>query len=651
MKAIYQKRDIINKFYHLIDDKHFIRVFSVIPLILLLTLIVYLLICPIADGYELSFYNSFNNVFWVVFICIYLFGISFVLREIVGKNKTKYWIISFISILIANFIFMVLPILRGYYFIGSSDADIFTHIGWIKDVAASSHIPQNNFYPVFHIIVYYIANLLHKDYTIVMNIMPAIFWSLYPIFIYVLSRLISKNYLQSMLITLFSFPLIYSIFQITPLPSFLSLIFLPLLFYIYHKKEQMVKESKFTILILFISFFLLFFHPITSLITILIFSMFIILDIILFKKHGSQAITITIVMFFSWFCWYTTYGWGTNAIYSIYKNLVYGSDFTIVSHYSNSVSIGNPTLFQTIYLFIIRYGPLALYGLISIGLLLILFWRKIIQRKTISNLEVMYGCQIILTGIISASMMFANLIVSDLIRSFMFFIMTATIFNGLVIYDILKKNNTQESELPKVYNKRHIILLKKNNTQESELLKVYNKRNIIQTHIKKILFFVLILSLFSTTILCIFNVYPDPINYQPNSQFTYKEFKGSSWVITHRNTSIQVSTTYGFNLIRMEHYINGIERGTLNSKSQSTTLISHFGYDKQNNLSLIFDNKTSYLIITKNGIEAYKAFPENIQPRAVKYSKENFEKLDGDKDVIKIYDNSEFESRLFIYKK
>ena len=156
---------------------------------------------------------------------------------------------------------------------------------------------------------------------------------------------------------------------------------------------------------------------------------------------------------------------------------------------------------------------------------------------------------------------------------------------------------------------------------------------------------VIILLFFSISV-CMFNVYPSPVIWQPNEQFTHMNFAGSTWVVENRDTTIQNAQDYGFNLLRMEHYVNGIELGNRNlleSGIESLRIPTHFGYEGNDTLFQVFEYSTIYMITTENARQGLFAFPENVQAKVTQFTSNDFDKLYSDTTVRKLYENGEFE--------
>jgi hypothetical protein len=120
-------------------------------------------------------------------------------------------------------------------------------------------------------------------------------------------------------------------------------------------------------------------------------------------------------------------------------------------------------------------------------------------------------------------------------------------------------------------------------------------------------------------------------------------FTGSTWIVENRDVNIQISADIGFNLTRMEHYINGVEKGGARINGEPIYTPTHFGYQNHETAYQAYNNSVTYLVTTENGRQAINAFPENVHHLVHQWTDEDFERLNADQTVNLIYSNQEFE--------
>jgi hypothetical protein len=611
------------------------KTLTVISFILLTAVLDIIATNPTASGYEYSIFYAYPLYFWILFVGIYVSTFLVLFLHLTSKLKTRTWILAFFSILLANFIFLSLFALRGYCFNNGAGADIFSHIGWIRELSTSGFIPETNFYPIFHILVLSLSDILGLSITSIIQYIPAFFSILYPIFIFLLARSLTNHLGKSITISMLSFPLIFATLHTTIHPAFFSFVFLPFLIFLYQKRGALKKKVGMSILIVILCFYIVFFHPMTTLISIIIFSIFIISNFILRKNirflkdkkislRPFKATNVILIFAVSFFVWYTSHSWGTTAIQSIYKNLAYGSDFTIASHYLSTLSMANLTLVQTLRLFFFQYGAILLYSLSALLFLFFVLKKLLILRET-DVLEFSLGLQLIAAFFTAGAMIVSNFIVANPIRSLRYFLLIATILNGLFIYSVFYK----------IHNKPSRSNLLKKIVSHTSSSRFSRKSRIFIPGI----YFLLII----TIIISMVSVYPTPIIWQTNGHFTYMNFLGSAWMTENRDITLSISGDIGFNQNRMEHYMNGVMNGNIRMKKECFGIPTHFGYDSNESLSQVFNNTAVYLVTSENGRQAVNAFPLNVRHLVSQWTVKDYEKLYADRSVVQIYSNGELE--------
>ena len=433
---------------YLCENGRLLKILLILAFIFIIFVLLIIAMTPPANGYETSIYNAYPSYLWVFLILANFLATLIIVQKIFYKEKSNLWMLSLFAILFGNVTFLLLYLFRGYVFYGGANADLFSHIGWIKEIAQSGHVFENNFYPIVHIFTIIISDTLGISIAQIIWFVQVIFSMLYIPFMLLLARTISSCKEQALLITAFSTPLIFSIFYLTIHPSFFSFIFLPLLLYLYHKRKKAQMEIKWSILIIILCLLIVFFHPITALITITIFFLFIVSNFLLrkskaFLKHYVNAsmqhnvLNFLLILAVSFLAWYTLHQQGLIAMKSIYHNLIYGSEWTIATHYLSTLSIANLSFFQIIRLIILRYGVIVVYSLIAFSCLMILI-KKFVFSRRIRELELSYSMQLIGAFFVAMTLIINYFIVANLVRSLSYFIMILTIFNGLVIYRIFE---------------------------------------------------------------------------------------------------------------------------------------------------------------------------------------------------------------------
>jgi hypothetical protein len=608
-------KNILKKDQSYSNLKIIAKLSSIIAFIFITLSLIIIKITPASSGYELSIYSAYPWFLWVFLIGAIIIGILIIFKEILSETKSNIWIVGLFSILLSNLIILLLPYFRGYAISGGASADIFTHYGWISEIANTGQIFENNFYPIIHTFTVLLSESIGLDINQILWFIPPLFSVLYVLFIYLFSKVISKNHEQSLLITLISTPLIFAGFHISIAPSFFSFMSLPLLLYLYHKRSLITKKLEITLLILIICFLIVFFHPMTTLFTILIFITFIVSESLLnkikdFKEktrmtiNPYKPINIILILIVAFFAWYTSHGEGLEAIKTILLELSQSTQQTIAAEYSNLLTEANLSIFQFLQLLFIRYGTILLFVLAALISVLIVL-KNTFRNENSDKIQFTYSLQWLVALFVAFSMIFSYLIVTSPIRSSRYMILMSTIIIGLVGYSLISKNKKKKKLKSYIYP------------------------------------FLIIFLLIVSCTLCTFNMHDSPNIWQPNKQFTKMNYDGSTWFSSNRDIDVDISHDIGFNLLRTEHFIYGVSEGDNRSYTKTNETPSHFGYDEYKSILDTFDNRILYLITTKNGIDSSKAFPEKIQEKVRQYTKEDIKKLEADENANKIFDNGE----------
>jgi hypothetical protein len=626
----------------IIKNVRLTRILAIITFTLIILILLIISSTSPSNGYELSIYDAYPWFFWLFFISIMFLSVLIIIQKVLTEDKNNQWIFGFSAILIANFVLLVIPFFRGYCFYGGAGDDLFSHVGYLRPIIQSGYISEDNFYPIIHIFIKSISDILGVSFTDVIQFVPAFFSVLYIPFVFLLAKSISEKQGQALLITLFSFPLIYSVMQTTISPNFFSFVFIPLLLFLYHKRYHLQRKFEISILTIILCLCMVFFHPVTSIIAIIIFLTFI-TSFLLLKQYKSllhnynftikhHKITgILIILSVSVLAWHTSFRSGLWAISSTLKNILFDSDSTVAQEQLAYLISANLTIFQTIRLVILRYGPIIIYGTIALFCVIITLKKLVFSRKT-KQLEFSYSLQFIAASLTSLAMIIGYFIMSNPIRASRYLLFITVIINGLAFYSLLKKLKNK---------KGHDSLL-----HVESYKKYFNKKHRMWINKKIIFSFFIIFIISFSCIVCTFNVYPSPVTWQGNWQFTHMDYAGSAWVVKNRDTTIQISSDVGFNLLRMEHYMNGISIGNTHIASEEMWTPTHFGYRDNNTISHLYKNSTTYIITSEHGKQGVNAFPENVQPEVHQWTEEDNRKLKDDINVIQIYSNSEFEIRV-----
>ena len=218
-----------------------------------------------AWGYELSLYDKTPLVVWLSLLCCFIVSIVVILRIVQQDVKTyTVFYIGACIVLLLHFrlVLLNIPSIRGYY---SLLGDHLTHTGLIKDISQYGHPFEGNYYPLAHILVSEISQILDIPIEPIQNVIP----SLYSIFLfaslYLLSTTIFTEQKLKYILVITSAGALFSAYHVYFMPNGLSFLFLPFCLYLFLKGMVIPKYVP-LLLIVLISY--PFYHMLGSLVLI-----------------------------------------------------------------------------------------------------------------------------------------------------------------------------------------------------------------------------------------------------------------------------------------------------------------------------------------------------------------------------------------------
>lgn len=569
---------------------------------------------PRVSGYELSIYDAFPWYFWFFFLLSIIFGVGIIIMALINDTVQNLWSVGLLILILSNSLILLLPLFRGYSYGGGADADIFSHVGFIKEIILTHHFSENNFYPVVHLIAYALTSFTGFRLTSILFLIPVLFSAFYISGVYLLATILSKNQKQTILITGLACVLLFGGFHHSILPSFLSFTLLPVLLYIYLKRDENDCRVETTIMLLIFCFFLVFFHPMTTLIAIFIFFLTYVantfiklvnpyLNTYIDRITRERAHNMILLLVISFLTWYTSFQEGRSDITGIIRMLFIRPEWGVTSEYISPLAQAQINLFQLGELVLFRYGSILIYSLIGgIGVLIVL--KRFFLNREIESLSFFYAIHVVGLFSVGLIMMTGYFYNFDPLRVFRFYLMMVTIFNGIILYRLLQKTQIIWGRI----TRRHL-----------------------QMGIGVILCFCCIIS--------IFNIYASPVIWQPNRQFTKENYLGSEWMVEHRQQGIQISHDIGTDIRRMDHLLNGLNENNLFLECRFLDIPTHFGYHEQDTLWKSYENNETYLISSLNGRQAVHAFPQYIRDKVDQYTQEDYYQLHDDTSAVKLYSN------------
>ncbi len=607
------------------------KIIAIIAFIFIILALLTLVFTPLAAGYEISVYNAYPWYFWIFLISSIFLGQIIIIIDIFYSSEeenNRTWFIGIITILIPVIILLFLPYIRGYFIYGRGDH--LTHIGSIKGIIYEGFVEQNNFYPNMHILAASFTQITGCTVYDAANFIPRFFFFLSPVSLYLFFKIILNKTYEIKLAMIFASSILFlSAFAIYFAQYYQSFLFTPLLLYLYFKRGNFKNTVAFSILfILFITSYN-FYHPINSLLLTIVFFI-ILIALFLYSKIGDEeykinvynslikdkslnAILIVILLFF---LWYFSFSYIVGSFYKVFSSIFSSTDVSFIGSQINIVDTYKPQIIDLVKLVIFNYGIFLIITLSSFICLLIIFikslinWFKIKKINKFSFNIIFSGLSLILFCFISMGAILSNFIVGwERFANWAF--LFSFVFLSPIIYSIIVNSKMKEG-IFRLYTKSFKIII-------------------------------LIVLLISLATISTFTTYRSPINRESNLQVTALEFKGMEWILYYRNKLILIDQV-GIDQWRYTDAIYTYNLSQSETRRKNVIAPDHFTYNNKTSLGLYY-NEDRYLIITKLGRIFYQEIYPDYKNRW-RFYPEDFDKLQSDNAMMRIYSNGEFESYL-----
>jgi len=608
---------------------HMNKILAILAFSCLIFSLIIIIFTPQTAYYELSIYSVYPFYFWFLIIIIIFLGQLIIFKNVIFKiNENKYHnlVLGTFIILIPIFIVLFLPFIRGYATYGFGDH--LTHIGEVKDVLQEGFIGKTNFYPNLHILTAELTLVSDGNIIDIVNFLSRFFFLISPISIYLFYLLIFKNENEmKFAFVLASSFLYFGFFCKYIAPYNLSFLLVPLILYLYLKREDVHHSVNFSILFVIIIVNYTFYHPLNILFLILIFIFFSVtfyvypkfnfLTLSEFPEKTLKERSMNIILFsvLVFVIWYFSFASIIGSFYKVFSSIFYGAGESFFQSQAAALQTYSPKLIDTIKTIIYTYGVLITIFFLSILSLTVLFfyWRKNKQDFRLRFCLLFSGTAFFVFGGLLCASFFANFIVSWN-RFLVWVVIFSIILITLAFYYLLStftNNNRLFRWLPK----------------------------------SVIIFFICVI-LISLTFVSTFTFYNSPLTGDANLQVTKKDWTGVQWVTDNRNAT-RIIQDMGIARWRYSDAIYGVdttrkmETQFLNyMKTSIKPIPDHFSYNNKSFLGESF-NISIYMIITRLARIRYpEAYPNYKE--LWRFTPQDFKQLEEDYTVNRVFDDDDF---------
>ena len=565
---------------------------------------------PPAGGYEISIYNVYSPLFWFLFILTIVLGIGLTILFMVrGVNLWRY---SLTAILIVDTVVLFLPMIRGYEFYALAGSDIFAHLAWSEFITNTGHIMGGDHYPATHILMTVLKQLSLFNPAILAIVVPFLFFILYILSLFLLGRTIYSDNMAGALFSLVGSPLLFTLGHYDFYPFVFALLLFPLIFYSMHKIEVPSNREMYYICFVILSLFIVFCHPLTSIILILTLGVLYGYSQISNKYRlrfpcRPNILNMIAIVGITFVFWYTHF-WGILKMgENVISALLGGSDkATILTSNLELVEQSGLPVLRIAEVFIKNYGSMIIYFIVALLIVIYLAKGFLIRRKYAD--EMAYVTFFLLSIAFGAALVLGHFIVRELIRAACFSVIMATIVCCIGVYIFFKYAGAS--------TRKETIAL------------------------------VTIAMLCLVSSLSVFSVYDSPWTTSVSMHMTKMETSGLDWFLMKQDESMPVYIlgsswrTYPTYFQELHNVPVQKPRAIVNG------LPTHFGYDQNNYISQSISDSgkvKSYLATNELIRQSDLAFPEEVQAARKHFLQEDFSRLNCDTTVNKLYMNYEWE--------
>ncbi|HDR72759.1 MAG TPA: hypothetical protein ENN85_02420 [Methanoculleus sp.] len=558
-----------------------------------------------ATGYEISIYESTPLIAWACVIFSLFAGILIIVRHVfAGRADTNhFWIVGLLLIVLARFTFLYIPNFRGYF---AWQGDHITHLGMIVDIAESGSI-LGNYYPLTHIVLAE-AHLLTALPVEFLSLYSTAFFSVFSVIaIFLLASAVFEDKRMQLLSIAAAGGVFFSSYDVLLMPNGWSMFLIPFLLFLYFRSRNSLQYRILTVVILVAYPF---FHPLS---TVMVIKMLVVIGVlgILFSyienQHAGFNIHVKQFPFFEvlllsciFIFWVLQFSRFEINLMSIYTTIILGGSLPSdpLADMSEKLLKVNMGTIDFLTYTIKTLGSEAIYLLFTV-LATIVVVARYRNERTFGSMGIFTSFLIItyLIGILYLGYLlnvFSFLESLDPVRLQAFAVLFTPLAVAFVISYLLAKQH----------------------------------RAIARICVALILI---------ASILSIISIYPSPYILQPNREITMMDMAGMGWILDSRDKDTDF-VCINSPPTRYADAILGKQQSSQTMRWKYPTIPDHFGYDQHPSLGYVYA-QNQYAALTKMDRIMYSTVWEPVG----RFNDADFERLNADRSVNRIYDNGETE--------
>lgn len=552
-----------------------------------------------AVGYEISVYEAYPWYVWGSLIGAAVLGQGIILETIRrGQRESTFWPIGAGLILLVTTILLFLPYIRGYPIYGR--ADLLTHLGLIHDLSEVG--VDGNIYPLTHVLTYVLSHAMGAEPSAVINLLAPVFSFVFFAGLWYTVVFVFEKRSIALLSLPFVLVPIATAFHVDVAPYELSALYVPFVLYLFASRDRTESMSIRIALVLSLIGLVLY-HPLTAAFVIIVFATYSAIKWVpstdAKRRSPTVILPLTVVVFVAWYL--NSVGVVRRFEYVIQSLLGGGGGETQVDTYSETLSTYSPSILDLLTIGFYQYGIEALLFPFAGGYLLFVGTQWVRQGKQPSTIDLWFGSAFLCFTAISGVFF-----ITDLIASAQRPLLFAKIFAVLLGVSLFSRLYQEVDDS----TRRAIITVS------------------------------LGVTLIALAALTVLSVYPSTQGTDTNHQVTEAEIEGTAWLFENRDEELRIDEI-GIRQFRFDHLHHGTINTSETIREEGTSPPFRFGYEDNETVGESY-SEDRYMIITELGKRSY---PEQFPAYRDfwRYTPENFERLESDRSVSRVYANGDLE--------
>jgi len=557
-------------------------------------------------GYTLSFYASTPAIVWIAIIAAITISIVFFFQ-------TRLSVRMYLVLLSAIYLCLLwIPIFQNYG-VYPRNGDILAHLGYSKTIVKTGYINRtHDIYPLYHIIITILSQFLGLNIKTIPQIVNPLFSIGFIWWIYSFGRTIFGSVTERRYAVLAATPLLFSIFHTSTVPAIFTFFLIPL-FLTFYWKYTRYNRTQYAFILILIAISIVFFHVIVGIfLVVILFSDAILNQLYTYVPRDridqnysilSLVLILLIIIPILLLSFYRGQQAISSLLYSILAPTVQATSSagvtkpSIIARVATLIAQTDPASLVLFRVFFLRFGPIFLYaGVAALGIVYLFY------NRSIDNTSVFLSVNFVIGVIVGGLFFFFPIIVGSPVRVSRFGLLFA-----LLLIPKFVKVLCDTITLPRR-----------------------------ETFVR----FAFLGLILTTTIIGVFSIYPSPLTFRAGPEITDQLNDGQEWYIDHRDRTIGIRT-FSLQIDKFEEYYYGYSRAEDNrGRRIRTPISSHF--TSETNSSFCTQSPKQYMATTAYMQKWDDIYPPSFRDTADQFLASDFEKVNSQQSIKKIYSNGEF---------